>query len=275
MTLTLDRIGQSPSLAVEHGGPAGGGGDGKFVMFLHGIGGRRQNFTRQLPAFAENFHAAAWDARGYGDSDDYRGDLEFSDFSRDLIRVLDHFSVDKAHLVGQSMGGRISLDFYALFPDRVATLTLCGVHASFGDFTEAQRREFVDRRRKPLVEDGKTPADMAPELASHLMAPGGDPHVFDQIVASVSALHVDSYIKTIEATTHYDRSAILGRIKVPTLVVVGEHDALTSVEMKRDLASRIPGARFEIMAGCGHMANMEQPDEFNRLVGGFLDENSG
>ena len=67
----------------------------------------------------------------------------------------------------------------------------------------------------------------------------------------------------------------MDQIKVPTLVVVGEHDALTSVEMKRDLASRIPGARFEIMAGCGHMANMEQPDEFNRLVGGFLDENSG
>jgi 3-oxoadipate enol-lactonase len=266
MTLTVDRIGQSPANAVEHGGV------GKLVMFLHGIGGRRQNFAAQLPVFAETFHAAAWDARGYGESDDYEGALEFSDFSHDMISVLDHFDVEKAHLVGQSMGGRISLDFYALFPDRVATLTLCGVHASFGEFTEAQRREFVDRRSRPLTDEGKTPADIAPALASHLTAPDKNPEIYAQIVASISALHVGSYIKTVEATTHYDRSGILGEIEIPTLVVVGEHDALTSVEMKRDLASRIPGARFEIMADCGHMANMEQPQEFNRLVGGFLEE---
>jgi 3-oxoadipate enol-lactonase len=268
MALTLDRIGQSPAIAVEHGG------DGKLVMFLHGIGGRRQNFIEQLPVFSENFHAAAWDARGYGDSDDYRGDLDFSDFSRDLIRVLDHFDVEKAHLVGQSMGGRISLDFYALFPERVATLSLCGVHASFGEFTEAQRQEFVDRRRKPLVDEGKTPADMAPSLASHLMAPDQNLDIYNQIVASISSLHVESYIKTIQATTYYDRSGILAEIKVPTLVVVGEHDALTSVEMKRDLAERIPGARFEIMPDCGHMANMEQPEKFNALIGGFLAEHN-
>ncbi len=169
------------------------------------------------------------------------------------------------------MGGRICLDFYALFPDRVATLTLAGVHASFGEFTPAERQEFVDRRRKPLVEDGRTPADMAPALARHLVAPDCPNSVFERVVASISALHVDSYIKTIEATTHYDRSAILGEIAVPTLVVVGEHDALTPVARERELAERIPGARLEVMPGCGHMANLEDSEGFNRIVGDFLD----
>ena len=264
MSLTVEHIGQRPAIAVEHGG------EGPLVMFLHGIGGRRQNFATQLPVFANDWHTAAWDARGYGDSDDYRGALDFNDFSRYLVRVLDHLNVEKAHLVGQSMGGRICLDFYALFADRVATLTLCGVHASFGEFTEAERREFVDRRRKPLMEEGKTPAEMAPPLARHLLAPDAPDEVFDQVVASVSALHVESYVKTIEATTHYDRSGILSEIAAPTLVVVGEHDALTSPAMERELADRIPGARYELMTGCGHMANLERPEEFNRIIGDFV-----
>ena len=257
-------IGPAPRIAVEHDG------DGPPVVFLHGIGGRRQNFTDQLPVFAREFHACAWDARGYGASDDYDGPLDFADFAADLMRVLDHFDFETAHLVGQSMGGRICLETYAHYPDRIATLTLAGVHASFGEFTEAQRQEFVDRRRKPLVEDGKTPADMAPALARSLVGPDAATDVYERVIASVSALHVESYIKTIEATTRYDRSGVLADIAVPTLVIGGEHDSLTPPPMKRELAERIPGARLEILPGCGHMANMERPEVFDNVVLDFL-----
>lgn len=260
----IDHVGPAPRIAVEHAG------EGPLVVLLHGIGGRRQNFADQLPALAQDFHVAAWDARGYGESDDYQGALDFSDFSRDLVRVLDHFGAAKAHLVGQSMGGRICLDFYALFADRVATLTLAGVKPSFGEFSAAERREFLDRRRKPLVEDGMTPADMAPELARSLVGPDADAEVFGRVVASVSSLHVESYLKTLEATTGYDRSAILGDIAVPTMVIVGEHDALTPPAVEQDLADRIPGARLELIAAAGHMANMERPQVFNRAVLEFL-----
>jgi 3-oxoadipate enol-lactonase len=264
---TAELIGPAPRIAVEHDG------DGPLVILLHGIGGRRQNFTDQLPVFARDFHVAAWDARGYGDSDDYEGPLDFADFAADVVRVIDHFDFETAHLVGQSMGGRICLETYAYYPGRIATLTLAGVHASFGEFTEAKRREFVDRRRKPLVEEGKTPAEMAPALARSLVGPDVAEDVYERVVASVSALHVDSYIKTIEATTHYDRSGVLGEIAVPTLVIGGEHDSLTPPDMKRELASRIPGARLEILPDCGHMANMERPDAFNAVVLDFLRTN--
>ncbi len=261
---TIELIGPAPRIAVEHDG------DGPLVILLHGIGGRRQNFTDQLPVFAKEFHVAAWDARGYGGSDDYDGPLDFAGFAADLVRVIDHFGFETAHLVGQSMGGRICLETYAHFPDRIATLTLAGVHASFGEFTEAKRREFVERRRKPLVEDGKTPAEMAPALARSLVGPDAAQAVFECVVASISALHVASYIKTIEATTRFDRGAILGEIAVPTLVIGGEHDSLTPPAMKRELAGRIPDARLEILPGCGHMANMEQPEAFNSVVLDFL-----
>ena len=110
----------APRIAVDHMG------EGKLVVFMHGIGGNRTNWHDQLPELGRHFRAASWDARGYGMSDDYEGPLDFHDFARDLNRVLDHFGARKAHLVGLSMGGLIAMDFNALFPERVATLTMLG-----------------------------------------------------------------------------------------------------------------------------------------------------
>ena len=88
---TTELVGPPPRIAIEHEG------DGPLIILLHGIGGRRQNFTAQLPVFAKKFHVAAWDARGYGDSDDYDGPLDFADFAADLVRVIDYFGFETAH----------------------------------------------------------------------------------------------------------------------------------------------------------------------------------
>lgn len=111
--IQTERILENPAIAIDHAG------DGELVVLLHGIGGNRTNWTQQVEAFSEQFHTVAWDARGYGNSDDYEGALEFEDFSRDLLALIDHFGVEKAHLCGLSMGGRIIQDFYRLYPNRV------------------------------------------------------------------------------------------------------------------------------------------------------------
>ena len=89
-------------------------GEGPLLVLLHGIGGNRTNWRDQMPVFSRHFTTVAWDARGYGLSDDYAGDLDFKDFARDLGRVLDHYGAQKAHLLGLSMGGRIIQDFYEM-----------------------------------------------------------------------------------------------------------------------------------------------------------------
>ena len=106
MKLQTTLIGPAPRIAVDHAG------QGPLLVFLHGIGGQRTNWHAQLQALADRFHVVAWDARGYGASDDYDGPLAFGDFSADLVRVLDHFGAEAAHLVGLSMGGMIAQDFY-------------------------------------------------------------------------------------------------------------------------------------------------------------------
>ena len=79
-------------------------GEGPLLILLHGIGGNRSNWRAQLPDLSKTFHCVAWDARGYGDSDDYEGPLDFEDFAHDLLRVIDHFDAERAHLCGLSMG---------------------------------------------------------------------------------------------------------------------------------------------------------------------------
>jgi 3-oxoadipate enol-lactonase len=259
-----DFIPGRPRLAVDHMGA------GPLLVFLHGIGGNRGTWHDQLPVFAPEFHAVAWDARGYGWSDDYDGPLDFADFSADLVRLIDHFGATRAHLCGRSMGGRIAQDFYPRHPDRVATLVLCDTFPGFDQsFTPEKRAEFVRLRKTPLVE-GKEPKDIAPIVAKTLIGPKSPPAVFDRLVASMTALHKESYIKTIEATTQYDRTADLPRIEAPTLLVFGADDRLTPPRIGERMARKIKNSRLVVIPDAGHLPNIERPAEFNAAVLAFL-----
>jgi 3-oxoadipate enol-lactonase len=263
--LTTDYVPGTPRIAVDHCGL------GPLLIFLHGIGGNRTNWHDQLPEFGRHFHAVSWDARGYGESDDYDGPLHFADFAKDLRGVIRFFNAERAHLVGLSMGGLIALDFYGSFPDNVATLTLCDSLPGFGHLDDNQRREFVRLRQQPLLE-GKEPKDIAPTVARTLIGSSARPGSFERLVASMTILHKDSYLKTIAGSVNYDRDPDLEKVRVPTHVVVGDEDRLTPPEMSREMARRIPGARFTLIHGAGHLSNIEQPEVFNREILAFLIE---
>jgi 3-oxoadipate enol-lactonase len=86
----------------------------------------------------------------------------------------------------------------------------------------------------------------------------------------MSALHKQSYLKTIAGTVNYSRKFDLEKIAAPTHVVVGEQDALTRPALSREMARRIPSSRLTIIEGAGHLSNIEQPEAFNRAVLDFL-----
>ena len=260
----LIRIEPPPRLAVELRG------QGPLLLFLHGIGGNRSNWRDQLAFFAAHgFTAAAWDARGYGDSDDYEGPLDFADFSADLRRVLDHLRVERAHLCGLSMGGRILQDFAGRHAERIATLTLCDTQPGLGHMSEEKRREFIRLRQAPL-RAGQRPAEMAPAVARSLIGPAASEAVYQRLVDSMAVLHTNSYLKTIEASFLYDRVPDLEGIRAPTHVVVGAEDRLTPPETARGMAERIPGAKLTVIPGAGHLSNLEQPQLFNDAALQFL-----
>jgi 3-oxoadipate enol-lactonase len=259
----------TPGLTVDEAGM------GELVLFMHGIGGNRTNWTRQVQRFGDHFLAVAWDARGYNGSEDYDGELDFSDFARDILRVLKFYGRRKLHLVGLSMGGRIAQDFYALFPQHVATLTIVASFTGFQNFSEADRQKFLTLRLKPLVEEGKEPRDIAPVVARTLCSPNATEEQYQRLVASMAALHKGSYVKTVKATTLYNRTAELDRIAVPTLLVFGEADTLTTPAMGQEMHSRIKGSKLVVVPKSGHLVNLEQPDAFEAALEPFLFEHRG
>ncbi len=262
--MRLEKIGPAPRIAVQHDGA------GELVVFLHGIGGNRDNWDDQIAHFAPHFHAAAWDARGYADSDDYPGELSITDFADDLLRVLDHFKAAKAHLVGLSLGGRVAQRFYFKHPERVRTLVLADTRPDTGDSrTPEQRDAFFRARAKPLL-DGKTPAEIAPDIARSLMGPKSSAETFARLVASMNKLRRDSYIKAVRANLGDDYVGDPRSIRVPTLVVVGADDTLTPPSLSRALVDAIPGSVYCEIADAGHLSNLDKPAEFNTAVLDFL-----
>ena len=265
---TVEYIGPAPHIAAEHAGT------GEFVIFLHGIGGNRRNWHNQIEAFAPYFHAAAWDARGYGDSDDYEGPLTFIDYGDDLARVLDYFGVGRAHVVGLSMGGRIAMDFAARYPHRLLTLTLCDTHKGFTGFSDEKKKAFITSRKEPLV-NGKEPKDIAETVARTLVSPNATDAALRALVDSLSRLHKESYIKCIEASVMLDVRNDLSAIRVPSHVVVGSDDRFTTVEMAQEIATDIPGAELTVIPDAGHLVNIEKPAEFNAAALAFLRRHTG
>lgn len=264
---SVDKIGPAPRIAVEHAGK------GEFIIMMHGIGGNRINWTDQIEAFAPYFHAAAWDARGYGESDDYEGPLNFANYADDVTRVLDHFGVRRAHVIGLSMGGRIAMDFAARYSDRLATLVLCDTHKGFAAMPEERKQAFIASRKEPLLA-GKEPKDIAGPVARSLLGPKASEAAFRRLVESMSRLHKESYIKSIEASVRMDPRSDLANIKVPTLVVVGADDRLTPPDVSREMAAEIPGSELAVIPDAGHLVNIEQPEAFNAAVLDFLRKHS-
>jgi 3-oxoadipate enol-lactonase len=261
---TTEHIGPAPRIAIDRMG------EGALVLFLHGIGGNRTNWRDQLPVMAERFQAVAWDARGYGLSDDYEGPLAYRDFCDDLLRVLDHFRAERAHLVGLSMGATIIQDFYAYHARRVASMVLADTRPGFeAAFDPVAREEFLNLRLRPLRE-GKEPSDIAPAVARSLMGASAGEDVYLRLVNSMRALHKASYIKAIEARGTWEPVFVPGSVTVPTLVLVGADDRLTPPTMAKAIADAIAGARLAVIPSAGHLSNIEQPAAFNKLVLDFL-----
>lgn len=247
-------------------------GAGEPVVFLHGVGGNRHNWDAQVESFSATHTVIAWDARGYLDSDDYDGPCRFEDFSHDLKRLLDHLGIDKAHLVGLSMGGRILMDFSVRYPHKVQSLVLAGSFPSFGKaLTPAQQDEYMRLRRQPL-EAGRSFKELAPELVQALLGPAASDDDRRRLSRSIEQLRPGSYLKTLQATLGFDKSEEIKTITAPVLLIYGEHDRLVTPALGLQVHAAIRNSTYVVVPGVGHLINIEAPRAFNDVVLKFIGE---
>lgn len=247
-------VGPAPRLAVSVAG------HGPLLLFLHGIRGNRRNWFGQIDTFAqEEFTAAAWDARGFGESDDYEGPLQFDHFGGDVMRVAEHFGAKKMHLVGLSMGGRIARNVALRFPERLMSLTLVSTAPGFDALSPEEVKRFVTEHRNRTA-----------ETVRRLLGSRARKEAFEELSDSLSRVREESYRKTLVASVAQDRDAPVENIRVPTLIVAGDEDKVYPSRIARELAQRIPGSRLVMMRGAGHLPNLERPGRFNEILLEFL-----
>jgi 3-oxoadipate enol-lactonase len=249
------------------------GDEGMPLIFLHGIGGNAEYWRPQLDAFADDFRAIAWDMPGYGDSAP-PAEMTFPVLADAVATLIDRLSIDRAHLIGHSLGGMIAQAFARLYPDRLRSLTLAATSAAFGkrpdgDVDQVWRDRFIEQRLGPL-DRGASMTELAPKMVRGLIGDMADPKGVEQAILSMAAVPEASYRAAVHCLTGFDQEADLAGIETPTLLLAGEKDPVAPPKVMKRMANAMPNSRLEILPNAGHLANVERPDAFNHALFGFL-----
>jgi 3-oxoadipate enol-lactonase len=248
-------------------------GQGPPLVFLHGIGGDAACWQPQREAFSEGHRAIAWNMPGYAGSPALP-EMTFPALAEALLRLLDRLHIERAHLVGHSMGGMVAQEFAASWPGRLRSLVLVATSAALGPAAGDWQRDFLASRLGPL-ERGRSMADLAPGIVARLVGEAPDPAGVEQAIASMSRVPEATYRAALRCLLSFDRRDALARIEVPTLLLAGERDQTAPAAVMEKMAARIPHARFLALPRAGHLANLEQPTAFNRELSAFLQAPGG
>lgn len=263
------RCGTAPKIAIQRTGA------GEGVFFIHGVGGHGSDWLEQLAFFSSDYETFAWDARGYGDSDDYDGPVTINRFASDLAAILRELGVPRAHLVGLSMGGFIAQELYRCNPALVASLCLADTAISLKRALGAAAVADFVRFRRMRLQSGLSLTQLAQEVAPRLVAPDATLDVISRAKLSYGRLRPDSYMKALEACAEFENCLDFSAIHVPVLVIQGSDDTVVPMEAARELAAAIPNCQFEVIPHAGHLSNLEKPAKFNEILHAFLSTSPG
>lgn len=239
-------------------------GEGAPLLCLHGIGGAAHLWAATA-AGLPGHQILAWNQPGYGGTA-LINPLTFPALADTLAARLDAPQVD---LLGHSMGGMIAMEFALRHPARIRRLILYATTPAFGGRDPAFAQEFLAARLGPL-NAGKTMAECAAALAGGMCGPGADPAAEPAIIAAMAEVPEASYRATLACLTSFDRRAEIASITAPTLCLAGELDKAAPARTMARMAETIPGARYAVVAGAGHMLHMEQPASFQAALRDFL-----
>ena len=248
-------------------------GSGEAVLFIHAGVADSRMWVRQLESVPDGFRFVAYDQRGFGNTE--LGSGPFKDHE-DAIALMDNLGIDRAILVGCSMGAGIALDLAIDSPERVAGLVLVGA-ASPGfepeeEFEPPQWPEAVEAFK---AGDFERVAQLDAEI--WLFGQGRDEHRLDPELVE---LFLEMDLKALRQETERDerradgpdRANGIRGIQVPTLVVVGEHDLPDLLEHAHHLAERLSRRAAVVVEDAAHLPSFDNPAEFNNVLFDFLEK---
>ena len=238
------------------------------VVFLHGIGGGARAFDPQIAALAARYRAIAWDAPGYG-ATTLPPTATIAELSLALDRFLDAAEIANPVLVGHSLGGMLVQDFLARNPTRTRAAVLVATSPAFGRADGDWQKAFIASRLDPL-DAGRTMSDLAVSLVAAMVGSQPAAEGIGIAIRCMAATPEATYRVAVKSLVGFDQRAALAQITVPTLSIAGEVDPNAPADMMRKMAAKIPGGRFVVIPGVGHLPNLERPVEFNQILMSFL-----
>jgi 3-oxoadipate enol-lactonase len=247
-------------------------GSGPTLLLVHaGIADRRMWDDQVGPFAAAGWRVVAADLPGFGETPRPDGPVALWATLRDLLARL---GVDRAVVVGCSLGGRAAVDLALAAPERVRALVLVGSSLAGRRFQEPALFELWDQS-EGAIERGDHQEAARVEIDTWVVGMGRDPSAVDpEVRRRVRDMLLVAYEHGEADLEEPDPPAAgrLGEVAAPALVVVGEHDRPDIHAMAGALAAGIPGAERVVLDRTAHLPGMERPEEFNRVVLGFLAE---
>lgn len=255
----LVRDGVALHYEVEHG-PAGA----PAVVFSNSLGTDLRIWSAVLARLAGAFSLVTYDKRGHGLSDAPPSPYTLSDHVGDLAAILDALGTGPAVICGLSVGGLIAQGLAQARPDLVRALILCDTADRIGS-NDIWNERILQARTLGLV--AMADGIMARWFTQKFLNSDPSLSAWRNMLARTS---VEGYAGTCATVRDSDLTAYTTRIAVPVLCLVGAEDLTTPPELVSGLAARIPGARFEIIAGAGHIPCVEQPEILARRIHSFV-----
>jgi 3-oxoadipate enol-lactonase len=247
-------------------------GKGTPVVLIHGHPFDHTMWAPQIAAFSGLYQVITPDLRGYGKSAlPDTAATTFEDYATDVLGLMDSLRIDSFHLGGLSMGGQIIMEIFRQAPERVKSLIFAD---TFAGLDTPQAKDARNKAATKLENEGM--AGYADEVISKMITPA---HVKSQPKVAAHVLKMMKSTSPLAAATAMRARSeridylniVLPEIDIPTLVIVGRDDEFTPVAKAEELKKNLHNCKLVIIDDAGHMPNLEQPEQFNKVVLDFLD----
>jgi pimeloyl-ACP methyl ester carboxylesterase len=240
-------------------------GEGDPLVLLHAFPLNGSMFESQMKAFSASHRVVAPDYPGFGRSPRTPAQPDIHYYAEG-VRGLLH--LERVILGGVSMGGYVAFDCMRLFPERIRALVLANTRA------EPDSEEVRETRNEMALRVAQEGVEVLVKLQmERLLAPEAmrDDELVERVRAMILENSPDGAVAALGAMRERpDSTALLGELDVPTLVIGGEEDDISSPEVMGAMAAKIPGARHVTMPQTGHLTNLEAPEKFNAALDEFL-----
>ena len=246
-------------------------GEGAPIVLLHGGLSDSREWRRQLDELSDEFTVVAWDAPGCGRSADPPETFRLPDYADCLAAFIGEIGLVRPHVLGLSFGGGLALELYHRYPAIPRSLILVSAYAGWAG---SLPQEVVKERLYQMLRLSELPPEQVVEaLIPTLFTKSVSTDVIDEIAAIISEFHPAGMRAMTLAFAEADLNDMLPTIEVPTLLLYGEADQRSPLNVAENLHAKIPASRLVIIPGVGHQSNLEVPEIFNAEVRNFLRTN--